>query len=72
MSLQNNLTSLFQAYALEAKPPIIELQNIDHTPVAALYLEKMNYTSITVSETNNLEKSRYMENTNKNVEMWIK
>ncbi len=56
MSLQNNLTSLFQAYALEAKPPIIELQNIDHTPVAALYLEKMNYTSITVSETNNLEK----------------
>jgi hypothetical protein len=52
----NNLVTLFQAYALETKPPIIELQNINHDPVAALYLEKINYTNIAISETNNIEK----------------
>lgn len=53
---KSNLTTLFQAYALEQQPPIIELQNINHEPVAALYLDRLNYVDLIISETNNTEK----------------
>lgn len=52
----NNLTELFQSYALMEQPPIIELQNINHMPVAALYLDKMNYLNLIISSTNNTER----------------
>lgn len=52
----NNLVTLFQAWALEENPPIIELQNAFKDPVAALYLGKINYTNLAISETNNTEK----------------
>lgn len=52
----NNLTELFQSYALTDQPPIIELQNINHMPVAALYLDKMNYLNLIISSTNNTER----------------
>ena len=52
----NNLVTLFQAWALEENPPIIELQNTFKDPVAALYLGKINYTNLAISETNNTEK----------------
>lgn len=53
---KSNLTTLFQAYALEQQPPVIELQNINHEPVAALYLDRLNYVDLIISETNNTEK----------------
>lgn len=52
----NSLVLLFQSFALEEKPPIIELQDINHKPVGALYLDKINYINLAISETNNLEK----------------
>lgn len=52
----NNLTQLFQVYAELDQPPVIELQNIDHKPVGAIYLDKLKYKNLTISETNNSER----------------
>lgn len=54
--MKSSLTDLFQSYAIETKPPVLELQNIHHVPVAALYLDRLNYTNLVVSETNNTER----------------
>lgn len=54
--MESSLTTLFKVYAEEQTPPIIELQNIDHKPVGALYLSQMRYKKLVVSETNNAEK----------------
>ena len=54
--MSSNLTKLFQAYALDEHPPIIELQNINNIPVAALYLDRVNYVNLAISETNNTER----------------
>jgi hypothetical protein len=53
---QSALTDLFQSYQSLETPPIIELQNIDKKPVGALYLNKIRYKDLIVSETNNSEK----------------
>jgi len=55
--MENNLTTLFQVYSETENPPIIELQNIDHKPVGALYLDKFREKGkFAVSETNNQER----------------
>lgn len=54
--MANNITTLFQVWAEQEKPPIIELQNIDHKPVGAIYLDRFSYKKIIISETNNSER----------------
>ena len=54
--MESNLTNLFQLYAEQPEPPIIELQDINHKPVAALYLKSMRYQKLVVSETTNTER----------------
>lgn len=50
------LTDLFHSLADQETPPVLELLNIDHKPVGALYLAKLRYKNFIVSETNNSEK----------------
>ena len=54
--MDHSLTTLFQAYADLEKPPILELLNIEHKPVGALYLDKLRYKNFVITETNNSEK----------------
>ena len=54
--MANNITTLFQIWSEQEKPPIIELQNIDHKPVGAVYLDRLSYKKIIISETNNSER----------------
>lgn len=54
--MANNITTLFQVWSEQEKPPIIELQNIDHKPVGAIYLDRLSYKKIIISETNNSER----------------
>lgn len=53
---QSTLTDLFRTYQSLENPPIIELQNIDKNPVGALYLNRIRYKDLIVSETNNSER----------------
>lgn len=51
------LLDLFRVYSELEKPPIIELQNIDHKPVGAIYLNRfIDKDKIVLSETNNQER----------------
>ena len=54
--MELSLTSLFHALAEQENPPVIELLNIDHKTVGALYLDKIKYKNFVISETNNSEK----------------
>jgi hypothetical protein len=54
--MEHSLVTLFRTYADVDKPPVLELLNIDNKPVGALYLDKLKYKNIVVSETNNSEK----------------
>lgn len=54
--MEHSLTTLFHTYADQEKPPVIELLNIDHKPVGAIYFDKLRYKNFIVSETNNSEK----------------
>lgn len=54
--MEHSLVSLFHTYAELDNPPILELQNIDHKPVGALYLAQLKYRQFHISETNNSEK----------------
>lgn len=54
--MESSLTTLFQAYADQEKPPVIELLNINRKPVGAIYFDKFKYKNFIVSETNNSEK----------------
>ena len=55
--MESNLTTLFTLYAEQEKSPIIELQDINHKPVGALYLDKFKDKSkMIISETNNTER----------------
>lgn len=54
--MEHSLVTLFHALADLDKPPIIELMNIDHKPIGALYLDKLKYKNFIISETNNSEK----------------
>jgi len=57
MEVNTSLTQLFTIYAEQEHPPIIELQNINHEPVGALYLDKFRVKGqILISETNNQER----------------
>lgn len=56
MNKGHSLTTLFQAYAELDKPPIIELFDINHKPVGALYLDKLRYRDFVIADTNNSEK----------------
>ena len=53
---EHSLVTLFQSLADQENPPIIELLNIDHKPVGALYLKQLRYKHFAISETNNSEK----------------
>ena len=54
--IDHPLTIFFSALAGQDNPPVLELFNIDHKPVGALYLDKLRYKNFVVSETNNSEK----------------
>lgn len=53
---EHTLATLFHALAEQDNPPVIELLNIDHRPVGALYLSKLKYKNFMISDTNNSEK----------------
>ena len=53
---EHSLTTLFHAYADSDAPPILELFNIDHKLVGALYLKDLRYKNFIISNTNNSEK----------------
>jgi hypothetical protein len=53
---EHPLTTIFHAYADTAEHTILELQNIEHKTVGALYLDQLRYKNFIVSETNNSEK----------------
>lgn len=50
------LSEVFQIMLDKAEPKIVELQNNKHIPVGALYLDKIKYDQIIVSETDSDEK----------------
>ena len=54
--MDHSLTTLFHALADQEKPPVLELLNIKHEPVGAIYLDKICYKNFVISETNNSEK----------------
>lgn len=54
--MEHTLATLFKTYSELNNPPVIELLNIDHKPVGALYLTDLKYKRFLVSETNNSEK----------------
>jgi hypothetical protein len=54
--MEHALSTLFHALADQDNPPILELLNIDHKPIGALYLKQLRYKNFVVSETNNSEK----------------
>ena len=54
--MEHSLTTLFHALADQEKPPVLELLNIEHKLVGAIYLDKLRYKNFVVSETNNSEK----------------
>lgn len=54
--MEHTLTTLFNTYADQEHPPVIELLNIRKEPVGAIYLNKLRYKNLAVSETNNSEK----------------
>jgi hypothetical protein len=55
--MESNLVTLFTVLSEQEKAPIIELQDINHKPVGALYLDKFREKGkFTISETNNTER----------------
>ena len=55
--MESNLTTLFTLYAEQEESPIIELQDINHKPVGALYLNRFREKGkFVISETNNTER----------------
>ena len=54
--MEHPLTTLFHTYADQDRQIILELQNIDHKPVGALYMDKLKYKNFVISATNNSEK----------------
>lgn len=54
--MEHSLTTLFNTFAEQEKPPVVELLNIDRKPVGAIYFDKFKYKNFIVSETNNSEK----------------
>lgn len=54
--MEHPLATLFSTYAELDRPPILELFDIDHKPVGALYMSNLKYKNFIISETNNSEK----------------
>jgi hypothetical protein len=58
--MESNLTTLFTLYSEQDTAPIIELQDINHEPVDALYLNRFRHKSkFVITETNNAERSYF-------------
>ena len=56
-NMESNLTTLFTLYMEQEAAPIIELQDINHKPVGALYLNRFRDKSkFAITETNNTER----------------
>ena len=53
---EHSLVSLLNTYMDQEDPPIIELLNIKHEPVGALYLKGLRYKNLTIAETPTSEK----------------
>ena len=53
---QNSFDLLIKSYTLMEKPPVLELLNKDEEVVGAVYLDKLKYEQVIVSETNNSER----------------
>lgn len=56
LAKEHTLVTLFHTYAESANPPILELQDINHKPVGALYTGQLKFRQFHISETNNSEK----------------
>ena len=56
MEREHALVTLFYTLADQEPSSILELLNIDNKPVGALYLDKVKYKNLIISETNNSEK----------------
>ena len=54
--MEHALVTLFHTLADQEPSSILELLNIDNKPVGALYLDKIKYKNLIISETNNSEK----------------
>lgn len=54
--MDHPLTTLFHTYAEQEHPPILELLDINHKAVGALYLAELKFKQFHISETNNSEK----------------
>lgn len=54
--MDQSLASLFKSYSELARPPILELLNIDGKTVGALYMDSLKYKNFIISDTNNSEK----------------
>lgn len=54
--MEHSLMILFNAFADQDNPPVIELLNIERKPVGAIYFDKFKYKNFIISETNNSEK----------------
>ena len=55
-----NLPSLFQHWAQESPLLIIQLQNKERVPVAALYLDEIDFEKIVLCQTNNISEKYYL------------
>ena len=50
MIQMSNLDLLLRKWSLEETPPVIQLLNHDRSPVAALYLNKLNLDKVAILE----------------------
>lgn len=58
--MTSNLTTLFENWAEKEPETIIQLLNKDRIPVAALYLNKLQFESFSIVQTNNLSEKYYI------------
>lgn len=55
-----NLPSLFQHWAQESPSLIIQLQNNERVPVAALYLNEIDFENIALCQTQHVSEKYYL------------
>lgn len=56
MNENKSLSEVFQMMLESTNPPTIELLDLNQTPVGVLYMSSMRVDTVTISETNTLEK----------------
>lgn len=54
--MENEFKLLLEKHCLDKSAAVVQLENYAHIPVAALYLDKVDYENIVVSETKTKEK----------------